>query len=141
MRQRALGATDGESGLRFVSLMTHTNDDANEIEMMIYVSVFAGLRMNDARASAIDRRMVVASAYEEEGDLYIAASPKIVGDCEQRFFDEQLRMYLGDIRIAMGVLLESGARRSAAGRTLFRPDSDPRAGAFANEFHDDRRVA
>ncbi|MEZ5920762.1 MAG: hypothetical protein R3C60_05365 [Parvularculaceae bacterium] len=132
--RRALGATDKISDLRFVALMTHANGRCDDIESMLYACVFTDLNMTDEWADAIDSHLDVTLAYADDGDLYLVASPNIIGAFEDDFFDSQLLYYLDDIRNALRLVLDDGTHRNAAAAALrkFMAGSDPDLGAFKN---------
>lgn len=140
--RRVLGATDKVSDLKFIAIMTHANGRSGDITEMLYVSVFGGVDMTDERAEAIDRHLDVTLAYADEGDLYLVASPKIVGGFNEEFFDEQLTLFLDDIRNAMRLVLDDDTMRSAAVREVkaMMAAADPARDRIlnrldANRFH------
>ena len=140
--RRVLGATDKVSDLKFIAIMTHANGRRDDITEMLYVAVFGGLDMTDERAEAIDRHLDVTLAYADEGDLYLVASPKIVGDFNGEIFNDQLTLFLDDIRNAARLVLDDGAMRSAAVREIktMMTSADPGLAGMrnrldANRFH------
>lgn len=138
--RRALGATDKISDLKFVAIMTHVNGRPDDIAEMLYVSVFGGVGMTDERAEEIDRHLDVTLAYAEDGDLYLVASPKIVDEFDDAFFNDQLTLFLDDIRNAMRLVLDDGDMRSAAVREIksMMAGTDPGLSGVRNRLDGNR---
>ncbi len=132
--RRALVATDKNTELRFLALMTHVNNRREDIESMLYACVLSGLGMTDDRAKEIDRHLRITLAYADEGDLYLVASPNILGDFDPDFFDSQLLVYLDELATVIRLLLDDGTHRSAAAAALrsLMAGSDPELGALKN---------
>lgn len=132
--RRLIAATDRESGLRFVALMTHANGQKDMIESMLYACSFTGYEMTEERANIIDGHLAVTLAYEADGDLFLVASPNIVGAFDVDFFDGQLQLFLQDIRTARRLLLDDGAQRAATTAALrsLMAAGDPELGALQN---------
>ncbi|MHA7873741.1 MAG: hypothetical protein ACX939_15430, partial [Hyphococcus sp.] len=141
--RRTLAATDRTSDLKFLALTTHANGRRDTITEMLYASAFTGLIMTEERAARIDAQLEVTYAYEDEGDLYLVASPKIVGEFDEEFFGMQLEFFLTDLRNALRLILDDGAhaRMAASELKALMNAAEPTQGPLRNRMDGNRFLA
>jgi len=132
--RRTFGATDKVSDLKFIAIMTHANGRPDNITEMLYAAVFSGFNVDDDWAQRIDAHLDVTLAYADDGDLYLAASPNIFGDFDDKVFDDQLTYFLDDLRNAFRLLIDDGTMTRAAVSEIksMMSAADPSMAAFGN---------
>lgn len=97
---RGIAATDTLTDLNFVAVLTHAPGAPNNIVELLYGAAFVDMNLTDADAGRINNVTYVSTAYVDDGNLFLMASARIERAFDAEFFDEQLSLYLQDLRSA-----------------------------------------